>query len=212
MDLLQGIQDVSSQPLTHQLLSSLLKEYKRPNDKIHELISAGLINSVKKGMYLPSSMITDNHAEPFLLANHMLGPSYISFDSALSYYGLIPERVFEIASATTKASRQFDTFIGTFSFTRLPLPYYSFGIRQLLIADKQNILIASPEKALFDKVIATAGVKLRSKSAADEYLLDNLRMDADSLKQLDVQTMETWIEASPKQESLKMVIKLIRTL
>src|SRR5438105_879360 len=107
MELNQSLQNLSSQPLTHQLLSSLLKDYKRPNDKIHELISAGIIEPVKKGLYLPTAKISEKRTEPFLLANHILGPSYVSFDSALSYYGLIPERVFEISSATTKSSRRF---------------------------------------------------------------------------------------------------------
>jgi hypothetical protein len=212
MDLSQSIRNLSSQPLTHQLLSSLLKDYKRPNDKIHELISAGIIEPVKKGLYLPSAKLSETRTEPFLLANHMLGPSYVSFDSALSFYGLIPERVFEVSSATTKASRRFDTPTGIFSFIRMPLPYYSFGIRQVEIGKDQNVLIASPEKALFDKIINTTGLKLRSKIAAGEYLIENLRIDDDQLKQLDVETMETWLSDSPKRESLTQVIKLINEL
>lgn len=212
MNLLQRIRNLSSQPLTHQLLSSLLKDYRRPNDKIHELISAGIIEPVKKGLYLPSAKLSETRTEPFLLANHMLGPSYVSFDSALSYYGLIPERVFEVASATTKASRRFDTPTGVFSFTRMPLPYYSFGIRQIEVGENQNALIATPEKALFDKIINTAGLKLRSKIAASEYLIDNLRMDEDQLKQLDAQVMKVWLSDSPKRESLAQVINLISEL
>ena len=212
MKILQSIRNLSSQPLTHQLLTSLLKDYKRPNDKIHELISAGIIEPVKKGLYLPSAKISENRTEPFLLANHMLGPSYVSFDSALSYHGLIPERVFEVSSATIKASRRFETSTGTFSFIRIPLPYYSFGIRQIEVGKNQNALIASPEKALFDKIISTAGLKLRSKIAAGEYLIENLRIDEDQLKQLDVQEMETWLSDSPKRESLTQIIKLITGL
>jgi hypothetical protein len=212
MDLSQSIRNLSSQPLTHQLLSSLLKDYKRPNDKIHELILAGIIEPVKKGLYLPSTKTSENRTAPFLLANHILGPSYVSFDSALSYHGLIPERVFEVSSATIKTSRRFETTTGTFSFIRMPLPYYSFGIQRIQIGENQNALIASPEKALFDKIINTAGLKLRSKIAASEYLIENLRMDEDQLKQLNVQAMETWLEDSPKRESLAQVIKLINEL
>jgi hypothetical protein len=212
MDLYQSIRNFSSQPLTHQLLSSLLKDYKRPNDKIHELISAGIIEPVKKGLYLPSAKISKKRTEPFLLANHMLGPSYVSFDSALSYHGLIPERVFEISSATTKATRRFDTPIGSFSFIRLPLPYYSFGIRQVEIGENQNILIASPEKALFDKIINTVGLKLRSKIAAREYVIEDLRIDEEQLKQLDIEAMESWLNDSPKRESLAYIIKLLKEL
>ncbi|PQA56336.1 type IV toxin-antitoxin system AbiEi family antitoxin domain-containing protein [Siphonobacter curvatus] len=210
MNLIQRIRNLSSQPLTHQLLSSLLKSYKRPNDKIHELISAGIIEPVKKGLYLPSAKRSETRTEPFLLANHMLGPSYVSFDSALSYYGLIPEWVFEVSSATTKASRSFNTPTGAFSFTRMPLPYYSFGIRQVELGKNQHALIASPEKALFDKIVHTAGLKLRSKIAAGDYLIENLRIEEDQLQQLARKTMETWLTDSPKRESLAQVIKFIR--
>jgi predicted transcriptional regulator of viral defense system len=212
MDLLQNIRNIAHQPLTHQLLTSFLKDYKRPNDKIHELISAGIIQSVKKGIYLPTKNLTNVRTEPFLLANHLLGPSYISFDTALSYYGLIPERVFEISSGTTKVARQFQTPVGSFSYTRLPLPYYSLGIQTLSIAEQQNVIIATPEKALFDKVAYSAGIILRSQTTAAEYLLDNLRMDEHQLKELNTDAMETWLEYSPKQTSLTMVLKLLRTL
>lgn len=212
MDLLQSIRSVAEQPLTHQLLTSILKDYKRPNEKIHQLASAGIIQPVKKGIYIPSAKLTDKRTEPFLLANHLLGPSYVSFDSALSYYGLIPEKVFEISSATTKASRTFQTLAGSFTYTKLSLPYYSLGIRSLSIAEKQNIIIATPEKALFDKIAYSTGIILRSKTAVAEYLLDNLRMDEHHLKELDVQMMKTWLENSPKQASLTMVLKLLGTL
>lgn len=212
MNLLQSLREFSSQPLTHQLLLSLLKGYKRPNDKIHELILSGIIEPIKRGIYLPTAKASPNRTEPFLLANHLRGPSYVSFDSALSYHGLIPERVFEISSATTKASRRFDTLAGTFSYVRLPLPYYCFGICQVQMAEMQNILIASPEKALCDKVINTTGLKMRSKTLAGDYLFENLRMDDYQLRHMDTEMMETWLEDSPKRESLTTIIKVIKTL
>jgi predicted transcriptional regulator of viral defense system len=82
-----------------------LKDYKRPNDKINTLKSEGLLESIKKGLYIAGPKIASAKPENSLLANHILGPSYVSVDTALSYYGLIPERVHEIASMTTKASR-----------------------------------------------------------------------------------------------------------
>ncbi len=212
MDLLQNLRTLSNQPLTHQLLTSFLKDYKRPNDKIYELISSGVIEPVKKGLYLPSVMISEKRTEPFLLANHLLGPSYVSFESALSYYGLIPEQVFEISSATTKASRRFNTLQGVFSFIRMPLPYYSFGIRHVELDKNQHVLMASPEKALVDKIINTKGLKLRSLIAVEEYLIENLRMDEDEVKKFDSSTMETWLSNAAKQESLIQVIKFINRL
>lgn len=213
MDILQAIRLHAGQPLTHQVLVSILNEYKRPNDKINSLMEDGVLIPVKKGLYVagPASGI-HKRPEPFLIANHLYGPSYVSIDSALSYYGLIPERVYEMTSVTVKASQQFDTHIGRFSYTHLPLPYYIFGIRRVEVSTDQFALIAAPEKALFDKIVTTKKLKLRSKSDVMHYLLDDLRMNESDLKEMDLRMMEEWIKDSPKEESLGHMIKTIRNL
>jgi len=193
-------------------MMSLLKDYKSPNDKVHALLGEGVLSSVKKGLYIAGPAAKANKPEPFLLANHILGPGYVSFDSALSYYGLIPERVYEISSATTKASRKFTTPMGIFSYTHLSLPYYSFGIRQILLSDGQYAMIASPEKALFDKVVTTAGLILRSKKDALHYLTEDLRMNEEDLRRFNVTTMQSWLQNTPKKESLLMIIRAINSL
>ncbi len=80
--------------------------------------------SVRRGLYVAIAPDTPR-PESFLLANHVYGPSYVSMDSALSFYGMIPERVYEISSATTKTSRQFRTPAGTL-LRRGPLPTHGF--------------------------------------------------------------------------------------
>jgi hypothetical protein len=214
LELKQILQSYTHQPLTHQLLISLLKDYKRPNDKIHELLKSGILKSIKKGLYMIGSGLNGGRPESFLLANHILGPSYVSMDSSLSFYGLIPEQVFEISSMTVKASRKFNTEIGVFSYTKLPLPYYSFDIRSISLSGSkdQYAMIASPEKALFDKIITTSGLTLRSKKYVMTYLLENLRIDEDNLRELNTKTMAEWISEAPKKESLIMIIKALESL
>ena len=212
MEIFKAIQSYSGHPLTHQLILSLLKDYKRPNDKIHSMLTSGIIETVKKGLYIAGPAVKATKPAPFLLANHIMGPSYVSMDIALSYHGLIPERVYEISSMTTKASRNFKTPVGFFSFTRLPLPYYSCGIQQVRFSDDQYAMVASPEKALFDKVVATAGLILRSKKSALSYLLEDLRLDEENLKQLDITAMYEWQADAPKSESLSMILNAIKTL
>lgn len=213
MDYRPILASLSNQPLPHQLLVSILKEYQRPNDKIYQLIKDGVLQSIKKGLYVVGPKLNRNGGpEPFLLANHILGPSYVSVETALSYHGLIPERVYEIASMTTKAPRKFKTPLGNFTYTRLPLPYYAFGIRSEKLADNQYAMVASPEKALCDKIITTSGLLLRSKKAAKEFLLENMRMDEEVLKQLNIKEMATWIKGSLKEESLSMVVNAIQEL
>lgn len=213
MDYRAALIDLSSQPLSHQLLVSIFKDYKRPNDKIYQLSKEGVIQSIKKGLYVVGPALNINRRpEPFLLANHILGPSYVSVETALSYHGLIPERVYEIASMTTQAPRKFTTAVGTFTYTRLPLPYYAFGIRSEKLADDQYAMVASPEKALCDKIITSSGLLLRSRKAAKEFLLENMRMDENVLKQLNTKEMLSWIKESLKEESLSMVVNVIQEL
>jgi hypothetical protein len=66
--------------------------------------------------------------EPMEIANPLYGPSYISLEYALSYYGLIPERVESITSVTTKRSKKFITPLGSFSYEHIPLKAYPIGI------------------------------------------------------------------------------------
>ena len=212
MNLREAIQSYSGQPLTHQLLMSLLKDYKRPNDKIHALIKEGVLENIKKGLYVTGPTLKVNRPEPFLLANHILGPSYISLDSALSYHAFIPERVYELTSMTTKASSRFQTPMGVFTYTRLSLPYYSYGILQIKLSDRQYAMIASPEKALCDKVVTTSGLQLRNPKNVMSYLMDDLRIDEDNLKALNTKAMLDWLPDASKKESLLMIIKTINDL
>lgn len=212
MDINQAIRDYSSQPIPHHLLISLLKDYKRPNDKINSLKSKGIIESIKKGLYIAGPALKTPKPESEILANHIYGPSYVSLDTALVYYGIIPERVYEVTSMTIKASKEFNTAVGLFTYTHLPLPYYSFGLTALKILNEHRALIASPEKALCDKIVSTPGILLRSTKQAFTYLVENLRMDENALKKMDVAVIDRWLPDAPKKESLLMATKMIRTL
>ena len=212
MDIRTVLRELSNQPLTHQLLVGLLKDYKRPNDKILSLKADGLIDPVKKGLYVVGKSISDERPESALLANHILGPSYVSMESALAYYGLIPEKVFAVTSMTTKASRKFQTNIGLYTYTNLPLPYYAFGLATVTLSKDQQAIMALPEKALCDKIATTAGITLRSQSTARDYVFGNLRMEEEDLAKFDINVMLSWMEKAPKKQSLEMLIKIIEKI
>lgn len=211
-EIIQEITSFLGQPLTRQLLFSLLKDYKRPNDKIHMLTRNKVLTCLRRGLYIPGPNLKIRHPEPFLIANHIYGPSYVSLDIALSYYGLIPERVYEISSMTTKAKRHFNTARGRFVYYHLPLPYYACGIRSVKLNENQYALLASPEKALFDKIITTPGIILTNRQMASEYLIENLRMDEELLAALDTTAMQEWLVYARKKRSLQIVIEAIKRL
>jgi hypothetical protein len=212
MELLQSIQQLSAMPIPNFLMKGLLHDYHQPNDKIHQLLERKILQQVKKGLYIAGPAVSQMQPDPFLIANHIYGPSYVSLESALSHHGLIPERVYERTSVTTKPSKKFNTPIGIFSYVHLPLPYYSFGIKSIEIAPLQHTLIASPEKALWDKIITTSGVDFRSKKSVVTYMENDLRVDLERLKELDVSEMETWLQVAPKSKSLLVLIETIRQL
>lgn len=212
MDIKQEIAKYQGQLITHQMLITLLKDYSRPNDKIKTLKEEGILESVKRGFYIAGSNTNITRPERSLIANHLYGPSYVSMEAALMHYGLIPERVYTITSMTTKTSKSFRTPGGLYTYTHLPLPYYSFGLETALVNVNQQIIIASPEKALADKIATTPGIILRSMSSARDYLSEDLRIELSDLRNFDTHTMTTWITAAPKSESLATLIKTIQKL
>jgi len=98
-------------------------------------------------------------------------PSYVSYEYALSYYGLIPERVYEITSATLHSKKSFDTPIGRFTYKPGPLPVYAMGIDWLYDNKNGGKLIATPEKALCDKIRADRGIGKLSQEKLSGYFI-----------------------------------------
>jgi len=199
-------------PITHSILSDVLVEYNRPNDKISDLISKGELISLRRGMYIPGAETDLETPDVFVIANNLRGPSYISLESALSYWGMIPERVYETSSVTLKSSKKYDTQIGRFSYQHLDSPYYSFGLERIKLTETQTALIASKEKAICDKIILTSGVLLRSVRQTKDFLLEDLRLDEEILVNLDRAKIASWIENAPKKTSLLMFLKTLEQL
>jgi hypothetical protein len=212
MNLRRKIKAYTNAPLTHNVVMEALSSYGRPNDKISEMIRSGELLALRRGLYVPGPELDLPIPDLFLVANHLRGPSYISLESALSHWGLIPERVHEISSVTIKTTKTYDTPVGRFSYEHLTTPYYSFGIRSVRLTEFQTALIASPEKALCDKIILTSGVLLRSVSQTMDFLLDDLRMDEDSLRQFNLTSIQSWIEDAPKKNSLQMLVNTLERL
>ncbi len=197
-------------PVSHSLVKEALAEYNRPNDKISELIKSGDLIPLRRGLYIQPSEGKFSIPDLFLIANHLRGPSYVSLEGALSYWDFIPERVYEITSVTLKSTKTYKTPIGRFSYFYLPFPYFSFGIKNIQINENQTALMASPEKAICDKIVLTSGVNLRSMKQTKAFLLEDLRMDSTQLKALDLEAISSWIPDASKKSSLKMLVKTIK--
>jgi len=190
-------------------IKNLLREngYKYINDKINYMKQKGLLSSLKKGLYLYHSPYIQTFISNEIIANNLLGPSYISYEYALSYYNLIPERVEEISSVTTKRSKAFSTEYGVYSYTHMKKELFTIGIN-ILSSKQGNFMIASKEKALCDKIYALKGVKIRSKKAMREFLLDDLRIDFDEIDSFDLELIKKYMEIS-KSQRIKFLYQII---
>jgi hypothetical protein len=130
----------------------------------------------------------------------------------LFHWGLIPERVFEISSVTPKMSKKTMVQNAVYSYTHLPIAYYPLGIQSLSLTKTQTALIARPEKALCDKVITTAGINLRSRQQALAFLVEDLRIEKDQLRELNTTEMTNWLPVCPKRKSIQLLIETLSAL
>src|SRR5262245_31791812 len=110
---------VVNEEIDYLLLTSLLKQYKRPRDKITQLLKSGALIRVKKGLYIFGSRYAKKPYILETLANLIYGPSYISLEYALAFYGMIPERVEVLTSVTNKRDKIFKTPVGLFTYRYL---------------------------------------------------------------------------------------------
>lgn len=196
-------------PFNFDVLASYLTNYKSPRQKIIELEKQGTIIRLKRGLYVVSPSKLNRELSIELIANHLYGPSYVSMESALRLYGLIPERVFNTASMTLKRSRTFQNQFGRFDFISCPADYYSIGISQVIQKD-YAFLIASPEKALCDQIVYTPKLQLRSIKSLQIYLEGDIRFDMDEFYKMDVSIFEKCLEVSKKKTEIINVVKLLR--
>ena len=128
---------------------------------------------VRNGLYLAGEDIRRGHYNSFVIANYLVGPSYVSLESALSFYGLIPEAVYTTTSVTTKVGTEVETPVGQYSFSYLKRNYFNFGFYQIKNGE-HKFLIATPLKALMDYIVLK---KKQFKSV--EELEEDLRFDFD---------------------------------
>jgi hypothetical protein len=204
------LQQFGSIPFNHGALLPVLKDYRRPNDKIAEWLRQGVLLPLKRGQYVQG----DGGGAPSLplVANHLYGPSCVSLDYALAWHGLIPERVHEITSVCTGRGRVINNALGRFSYTRLPAPIYPCGITQASTSAQENFLIASPAKALCDKVMLTPSLRTTSRTGMQRFLFDDLRIDANDLRGIDLDVVRAYAQCGSKIAQLRALLHCVEAM
>lgn len=170
--------------ITNSIIKYNFNDYSNKNNKICREIKNEKLFKIIPGLYE-----TDPNVPGYCLSSSIYGPSYISFEYALSFYGLIPERVSTITCATfnKRKKRQYNTSFGVFTYRDVPMLAYPEEI--LLMRDGEySYQIATREKALCDKLYTLK--PLNNYSNLEVMLFSDLRIDREEFSKLNVEKIE----------------------
>jgi predicted transcriptional regulator of viral defense system len=143
-------------------------------------VNSGKLIQIRRGLYALSERYSKIQPHPFYIANRIQRASYVSLQSALSYYGLIPEYVPAVTSITTGRPQTFNIPLGDFIFRHIKKELF-FEYKLIDMENNQSAFIASPEKSLLDLLYLTPGSD--DLSYLRELRLQNLdRLNMEKLK------------------------------
>lgn len=167
--------------LTTLDLKEKYKSYTDVNGKIKRDIDKGILFPLVRGIYEINSQ-----ADGYLLASYIYGPSYLSFDYALSFHNIIPERVVVYTNATfnKRKSKSYQNHFGLFTYRDVPKEAFPYMVKAYE-EDMYSYFIASPEKALCDLLYIKKPV-LSIKELKILLFID-LRINKDAFDQFNFQ-------------------------
>ena len=210
MNILQIRKLIGREEVDYQLLLSMLSDYAYPRDKITSWLKSSELIRVKKGLYIFGKDTALKPYSPELLANLIYGPSAISLNYALSFYGLIPERTATITSITNKRNKTFTTPIGNFTYRYLAPQKYAVGIELFYTNETTSFLMASPEKALCDLIhLSDKKIILSTPIDVENYLFSDLRIEEEALTRFRIKLLTeiTHTYQDQRLETLRIFIK-----
>lgn len=179
---------IHDQELAHILPGSEDSRY----SLIKRAVQEGVLLRLKKGLFLIPAPYNKSEVNRFAIAQMLHELSFISFESALSYHGWIPEAVHVTTSATIGRAKKIDTPVGQFSFVHLPRKNFLLGVERIE-HNGHNFLIATPGRALAD-LIAVFGKPTWQNM--EDILLD-LRVDTEELEKTDAKILLSIAKGHP---------------
>ena len=165
-----------------QSLRIKYKEYSNIYQKINNECKKGILVKIKRGLYTD-----DLYNDKEVIANICYNPSYISFEYALSYYGVIPEFVSTFTSATfgKKNNKIYHMKDSTFDYRSVPDEVFPMGILIMKNSKDISYKIASKEKALCDLLYSKYPV--RSIKDLKTLLFEDMRIDENDILKMNVE-------------------------
>ncbi len=196
-----------SEEIDYPFIMDCLKDYRSPRAKLTSLLKKGDLIRVKKGLYLFGYDYRKEAYSQEVLANKIYGPSYVSLEYALAFYGLIPEYVTEVTSVSTKRNRHFNTPIGRFSYHHLPASLYRVDFNLVPVRNNATALIATAEKALAD-LLYLRKAHPETLNELSELLFDHLRLDETLVSRMRIGILRDILKAGGTP-ALKLLIEWI---
>lgn len=189
--------------VTTAILKITYHDYSNPLDKIKRDTDRGILIRLNRGLYE-----TNINVNPCFLASSILSPSYLSFDWTLSFYGLIPENVTAVTSASLgmRKSKTFINKIGRYEYYDVNPKVFSEGLTYLESGD-YTVKIAEKEKALCDSLSKWRVVN--NIEELKELLFIDKRIDEDEFSSCDFKLMVR-LAALYKKTNLDLLIKFIK--
>jgi predicted transcriptional regulator of viral defense system len=166
-----------------EMLIDSFGDYGNPGMKITRMVKSGQLIRLKNGLYE-----TDDIIDIFQPAQAIYGPSYISFGTALSYYGIVPEHAFHVTNATFSKHKDkyFHTDICSYYYTDVPADVFHLEVETVRLGD-YTYRIATREKAVCDKLY-----KMPPMGDVDQLrvlMFEDLRFDDEDIAKLDYRTV-----------------------
>ena len=196
-------------PVQTGTIASCFDHLSSPSEKIRALEKDGQLIRLKRGLYVVSEEVSGRSVNACLCANHIYGPSYVSLQWALRWYGLIPERVYTMTSVTTKRTRMFENSLGRFTYEQVTPDYFAIGINNIE-EDGVSFLMACREKALCDMILHDSYLPPQSMKGLWQYLEEDIRFDMDELATFDVNIIEACAQQGRKENILNNLIKILK--
>lgn len=138
----------------------------------------------------------------YRFANKIYSPSYISLETGLSYYNLIPETVYSITSVTTRKTQNFDNKFGKFTYQTVRKElFWGYDVKNVGLSDQ--FLIAEPEKLILDYLYLHQNVE-----SNEDYF--ELRFNFEEFKKIYNKTkLENYTKMFENQALTKKIISFI---
>ncbi len=177
------------------------KEGAAYHSAVKRALKKGLLFRIRRGLY----QIEDRLVNLFELAQELHGPSFISFESALSHHGWIPEAVYTTTSTCMKRSLEIPTPFGLFSYSAVPTDHFYLGVERH--ENDAIFLIASPWRAIADLVHTQ---KRSWKSLKD--LCDDMRIEPEDIWNSNMSTLEELATNYPNNRVKSILSHILKNL